>query len=125
LKWQAAHALVLDLRSKAERGDRLATLAQRLAGMGDLDEPATVAARAAVVADFWRPRPVNAIELTTDLTCGQALATVTLECLEQIARNSATLAEVDTAGVCVMGTPRACASTARWHSPTQVMLVLV
>ena len=105
LKWQAAHALVLDLRSKAERGDRLATLAQRLAGMGDLDEPATVAARAAVVADFWRPRPVNAIELTTDLTCGQALATVTLECLEQIARNSATLAEVDTAGVCVMGTP--------------------
>ena len=105
LKWQAAHALVLDLRSKAERGDHLATVAQRLAGMGDSDEPVTAAARARVVADFWRPRPVNAIELTDDLTCSQALAKVTLECLEQIARNTATLAEVDTAGICVMGTP--------------------
>ncbi len=105
LKWQAAHALVLDLRSKAERGDQLTTVAQRLAGMGNLDEPATAAARARVVADFWRPRLVNAIELTPDLSCRQALAKVTLECLEQIARNSATLAEVDTAGICVMGTP--------------------
>ena len=33
----------------------------------------------------------------------QALATVTLECLEQITRNAAVLAEVDTAGVCKAG----------------------
>lgn len=105
LKWQATHGLILDLRSKAERGDRLACLAQRLAGMGDLDEPATSAARAAAVASFWAPRPVMPIKLKADFTCEQALAAVTLECLEQIARNSAVLAEVDTADVCTMGAP--------------------
>lgn len=105
LKWQATHSLILDLRSKAERGDRLASLAHHLAGLGDLDEPDTSAARAAAVKSFWAPRPVMPIKLEADFTCEQALAAVTLECLDQMARNSAVLAEVDTADVCVMGAP--------------------
>jgi len=105
LKWQAAHQLILDLRSKAERGDRLAALSQQLAGLGDLDEPATSAARAAAVASFWAPRPIMPIGLKPTMNCEQALAAVTLECIEQIARNSVVLAEVDTAGICQAGAP--------------------
>jgi triphosphatase len=105
LKWQAAHHLILDLRSKAERGDRLAALAQQLAGLGDAQESATAAARAAAVASFWAPRPVMPISLKASMNCEQSLACVTLECLEQIARNSAVLAEVDTASICQAGTP--------------------
>jgi CHAD domain-containing protein len=105
LKWQTAHHLILDLRSKAERGDRLAALAQQLAGLGDLHESATDAARAAAVASFWAPRSIMPISLKPSMNCEQALAAVTLECIEQIARNSAVLAEVDTAGLCQTATP--------------------
>lgn len=105
LKWQAAHQLILDLRSKAERGDRLAALSQQLAGLGDLDEPATAAARARAVASFWAPRPIMPISLKASMGGDEALAVVTLECLEQIARNSVVLAEVDTAGICQTATP--------------------
>lgn len=105
LKWQVTHHLVLDLRSKAERGDRLAALAQQLADLGDLQDSATAAARAAAVAAFWAPHPVLPISLKPSMSCEQALSAVTLACVEQIARNSAVLAEVDTAGLCQTATP--------------------
>lgn len=105
LKWQASHGLLLDLRSKAERGDKLAALAERLAALGDLDDVAARVERARVVASFWSPRPIQPVTLKPSMTCAQALSTVMQECIEQIARNSAVLAQVDTAGICLSATP--------------------
>jgi len=105
LKWQANHGLILDLRSKAERGDRLASLGKTILGLRDRPQAQASAACAAAIANFWAPRPINAVALHPKLTCQEALSSVTLECLEQITRNSAMLAEVDTAGICRAGTP--------------------
>ena len=104
MKWQAQHGLILDLRSKAERGDQLARLAQQLSALGDLTDSAVTAARAAAVADFWAPRCVAPIEMSSSMTTDNGLGLTTLECLEHIARNAAILAEVDTAGICRAGT---------------------
>lgn len=97
LKWLSTHGLILDLRSKAERGTTLAALAKRLASLGDLDDAATVAARAKAVASYWSPRGAGPIQLRRDMTCEQALCAVTMECLQQMARNAAVLCEIDTA----------------------------
>lgn len=105
LKWLDDFGLVLDLRSKAERGSTLATLAGQLANLGNLDDSATAAARAQAVASYWAPRGVNAIELKAHMSSAQALTAVTTECLEQIARNAAVLAEIDTNGVYRAGKP--------------------
>ncbi len=99
LKWLKAHGLILDLRSKAERGTRLAALDAQLAGLGNADDAATRAARAKAIARFWAPRGIEPVKLTTHMTCQHALSAVTAECLEQIARNAAVLAEIDTAGL--------------------------
>lgn len=105
LKWLNDYGLVLDLRSKAERGSTLAGLANRLANLGDLDDSATAAARAQAVASYWAPRGVNVIKLQAHMSSVQALTTVTTECLEQIARNAAVLAEIDTNGFYRAGRP--------------------
>lgn len=105
LKWLTTYRLVLDLRSKAERGTTLAALAARLANLGDVDDAATTAARANAIASYWAPRGTNAIKLASQMTPDQALAAVTTECLDQIARNAAVLAEIDTAGFYRAGNP--------------------
>lgn len=97
LKWLSTHGLILDLRSKAERGTRLAALANRLGQLGELEDAASAAARAKAVASFWAPRGAGSIKLRRDMTSEQALAAVTMECLEQMARNAAVLCEIDTA----------------------------
>jgi triphosphatase len=99
LKWLQTHCLILDMRSKAERGSQLAALAQRLESFGDVDDAATSAARAKAVADFWAPRGAGSIQLKNSMTCQEALRAVSMECLEQVARNSAIVAEIDTAGI--------------------------
>lgn len=96
--WLQRHSLVLDARSKSERGDALATLAQVLspadpAPLPDADD------RARAIAQFWAPRGADGITLKPEMTPGQALAAVTAECLDQIIRNTAVMAEVDTLGV--------------------------
>ncbi|AZY51506.1 CYTH and CHAD domain-containing protein [Bordetella avium] len=91
--WQQRHGLVLDVRSKSERGDALAQLAAQLALAND------EATAQQIVARFWAPRGARAVALTPDLTPEQAMARVADECLEQIIRNAAMVAEVDTAGV--------------------------
>lgn len=105
LKWLTTYGLVLDLRSKAERGSTLAALAHRLANLGEVDDAATNAARAHAIAAYWAPRGTHPIKLSSQMTPGLALAAVTGECLEQIARNAAVLAEIDTAGLYRAGTP--------------------
>jgi CHAD domain-containing protein len=112
--WLQKFGLILDFRSKAERGDRLAQLAQTLAALEAQDTRDTAAAaqqaqdRAQQVADFWKPRSAASIDLATVIKgrdAAQALAAVTSECLEHIVRNTAVLCEVDTAGVCRAATP--------------------
>ncbi|MFA4912170.1 MAG: CYTH and CHAD domain-containing protein [Burkholderiaceae bacterium] len=104
--WHHRHGLILDARSKSERGDALASLASDLdfKPLDDTDpadaRSATVRSkRAARIAAFWAPRPILSVKLQADQTPAQALATVTAECLDQITRNAAALAEVDTASV--------------------------
>ncbi|MPS28220.1 CYTH and CHAD domain-containing protein [Pigmentiphaga sp.] len=91
-RWLARHGLVLDLRSKAERGDGLANAAARIAA-APLDERPQV--REAEIAAFWGPRFAAGIELGQDEAPDRALAAMTAECFEQIARNAAPLAAAD------------------------------
>ncbi|AKQ54123.1 adenylate cyclase [Bordetella hinzii] len=97
--WQKRHGLVLDSRSKSERGDALAQLAAELGLAGD------EAAARQIVARFWAPRGSVGISLDAGMTPEQAMSRVAGECLEQIIRNAAMLAEVDTAGVYAAGGP--------------------
>jgi len=113
-RWQKRFGLVLDFRSKAERGDRLAQLAQTLQlleARAITDERAKqqlAAERAKHVADFWNPRGSQAVSMQESTRLQEAshsLAMVMSECLEQIVRNAAFLCEVDTAGICKMANP--------------------
>ena len=90
--WQQRHGLVLDTRSKSERGDALATLAHQLAA-------AQAGEDKKLVAGFWAPRGAAPVRLRADMDAPRAMAVIAAECIEHIARNAAVLAEVDTAGV--------------------------
>lgn len=113
-KWQQKFGLILDFRSKAERGDQLAQLAQALEALStdDADDADVLARqsteRAQRIADFWKPRCAESIalqEVVKQRDAALALATVMGECLEHIVRNAAVLCEVDTAGICRVSTP--------------------
>ncbi|AZV92827.1 CYTH and CHAD domain-containing protein [Kerstersia gyiorum] len=104
-RWQQKHGLVLDLRSKSERGDALATTALKLDAAGPAGAPEACQARADEISRFWAPRPIKPVVLTARQSPAQALRAITLECLEQIARNAAVLTEIDTAGVYAAGQP--------------------
>ena len=97
--WQRRYGLLLDPRSKAERGDRLAQLAVTLNEASDDD------ARARAIAGFWGPRGARAVKLKPDMTAAQAMAACAAECLDQIARNASVLAEADTEGCYAAGQP--------------------
>ena len=112
--WQEKFGLILDFRSKAERGDRLAQLAQSLSVIETMSVKDAASlqrqaeTRAKRVAEFWKPRGVeffsvvNAVKLRDPAL---VLAAITTECLEQIVRNAAVLCEVDTAGICQVARP--------------------
>ena len=95
--WRQRHPLLLDTRSKSERGDALATLAQQLE-TADSDQT-----RARRIAGFWAPRGTAGVTLAPGMQPPAAMAAVAAECIEQIARNAAALAEVDTLGVHSVG----------------------
>ena len=97
-RWQQRYGLVLDARSKSERGDALARLARELAAL-DAADPDAQARRSTAIAQFWAPRGAAPVVLEEDLTPAQAMGRVAAECLDQVARNAAILAEVDTLGV--------------------------
>ncbi len=104
-RWQLHHGLILDARSKSERGDQLAMLSQKLSAIDAHGHENQVKIRARAIAGFWSPRGAWPVELHPDMTASQALDAVTMECLDQIIRNAAILAEVDTADVCTASTP--------------------
>lgn len=97
--WQQRHALILDPRSKSERGDALAQLAQRLAEVDATPGDDLETRRAQAIAQFWAPRGAASVKLRDDMTPPQAMGAIAAECLDQICRNAAVLAEVDTEGV--------------------------
>ena len=108
-QWQQRFGLILDFRSKAERGDRLAQLAQALLTLeaGEAAEHQDLA-RARLIADFWNPRNAESVDLipaAKQRDAAQALAAVTSECLEHIVRNAAILCEIDTSGIYSASTP--------------------
>jgi len=104
-RWQEKHGLILDARSKSERGDALASAAQAIGQAGPPLQPGVDAARAAEIARFWAPRGARPVRLDPAADPAAALRTVTAECLDQVVRNAAVLAEVDTAGVYTAGHP--------------------
>jgi inorganic triphosphatase YgiF len=91
--WQQRHGLILDPRSKSQRGDALATLAQQLPA-AESDK-----ARSKLVAGFWAPRGASGVTLNPEMDAPAAMAAIAAECVEQISRNAAALAEVDTLGI--------------------------
>lgn len=97
-RWQQRHGLLLDTRSKSERGDALAGLAQKLAEL-EGDAAPVQAQRSAAIASFWAPCGASSVQLDDSLTPPQAMGRIAGECLDQIARNAAILAEVDTLDV--------------------------
>lgn len=88
------HALMIDPRSKAERGARLT--ACRDAIERALDEGRSVdEIRAQQVAQFWAPTRAELLRLPDGITSPEAAETVLLSCLAQIQRNALVLADLD------------------------------
>lgn len=98
-KWQQAHGLILDARSKSERGDRLALLNAELKTISEQKQERQESSRRQAIAQFWAARTAENISLHPKIHAQAALAAVSAECLDQIIRNAAVLAEVDTADV--------------------------
>jgi inorganic triphosphatase YgiF len=98
-KWQQAHGLILDARSKSERGARLALLDAELKTMNEQKSERQESSRCHAIAQFWASRTAENISLQPKIHAQAALAAVSAECLDQIIRNAAVLAEVDTADV--------------------------
>ncbi|VCU68724.1 CHAD domain protein [Pigmentiphaga humi] len=91
-RWLRQYGLVLDLRSKAERGDALAEAALRI---GRAAPEQQQAARRAEIARFWSARNAANVKLPHRVGVTQAKQAVTDDCFEQIARNAALLAAAD------------------------------
>lgn len=104
-RWLDRYPLIMDMRSKAERGDLLAQTAAALSALADDNSPGTFETRQTIIQDFWAPRGARSLNLAGDLSIGQALNAITTECLDQIVRNAAVLAEIDTLGICRAGSP--------------------
>jgi inorganic triphosphatase YgiF len=98
-KWQQAHGLILDVRSKSERGDRLARLDAELKTIDEQKSERHEPSRRRAIAQFWAARTAENISLHPKIQAHAALTAVSAECLDQIIRNAAVLAEVDTAGI--------------------------
>jgi inorganic triphosphatase YgiF len=91
-RWLRAHALVLDVRSKSERGDALANIARQVADAPP-DRQADV--RQDGLARVARPRFQGSVKLDKHGDAAAALDVVTQECLDQIARNAVLSAGID------------------------------
>ena len=87
------YGLILDLRSKAERGDALARLASDTPSANPKDGNASdTPAQAAAPAQLYKPRRAGHVLLTSDLTMRQAYQRCATDCMNQIVRNTTFLA---------------------------------
>ncbi len=85
LEWLEKYDLVIDLRSKSERGDVLARSLER-----DSAQQSSAAGR------LFKPRSSRPAQLQPGCTIHQAYVACSTECLEQVIRNAAFVAGVDT-----------------------------
>jgi triphosphatase len=95
-QWLKKYRLVMDLRSKAERGDALANLAVKSATPSAPDsDPAPQDTAESTTASLHKARKASHIRLRNDMSATQAYLACANDCLNQIVRNSAYLAGVD------------------------------
>ena len=104
-EWTEQYGLILDLRSKAERGDTLAKIAQDIqdsnlsadkhasAPIAESDESAATR----IAEQLARPRRASSANLNAKMSVDQAYLACANECLIQIIRNATFVAGVDTA----------------------------
>ncbi|NGM88946.1 CYTH and CHAD domain-containing protein [Parapusillimonas sp. SGNA-6] len=95
--WTERHRLILDLRSKAERGDGLARVAlAHITPSGDKapEAPATVPEFAAIML---KPRKAEVVTVHPSMGLIEAFQASAADCVNQIVRNATFLAGVDAA----------------------------
>jgi triphosphatase len=98
-QWQKDHQLILDVRSKAERGDLLWLLENKPSGLQKTIGNNSSQIESQAIDLIWPARSAKALYLKPEMTAAQGLNCVMAECLDQIIRNASVLAEVDTANV--------------------------
>ncbi|CAM5277472.1 CYTH and CHAD domain-containing protein [Eoetvoesiella caeni] len=91
-QWLERYGLILDLRSKAERGDALAAFAFKPEGAS-----ASAEAQANAAAGLWPARRAKTPALKGKTGIAAAYQLCANECLSQIIQNTAYIAGVDTA----------------------------
>ncbi|WP_159991118.1 CYTH and CHAD domain-containing protein [Pelistega ratti] len=101
-RWLYDYDLILDTRTKSHRGDALANMMAKINNTDDIHKD-TIESQE--TTRFWRPYKTKRTVLSRHLSATQALCRLTEECVEQIAINTAYLAEVDTAGVIQVACP--------------------
>jgi inorganic triphosphatase YgiF len=95
--WLGRHRLILDLRSKAERGDALARVALAHVPIppdGQAEVLETVPEFAPIML---RPRKAGTVALQPSMSMLQAFLACATDCINQIVRNATFLAGVDSA----------------------------
>lgn len=95
-RWLNDYQLILDVRSKAHRGDALANIITKINAANETNKEAVELQE---IARLWNERKAHAYSLDKHLSATQALCRLTEECIEQISLNAAYLAEVDTDGI--------------------------
>ncbi|MCQ9329775.1 CYTH and CHAD domain-containing protein [Pelistega suis] len=96
MRWLNDYQLILDVRSKAHRGDALANIITKI---NSADEAHKETVELQEITRLWNERKAQAYSLDKNLSATQALCRLTEECIEQISLNAAYLAEVDTDGI--------------------------
>lgn len=88
MDWLEKYDLVIDLRSKSERGDILARSLER-----------NPAPQSSAAGRLFKARSARPAQLLSGSTIHQAYVACSAECLEQVIRNATLVAGVDTEGV--------------------------
>ena len=99
-QWQKDHQLILDVRSKAERGDLLCLLENKPKEHQERIGNNHSQFESQAINLVWPARTSKALHLKPVMTTAQGLNCIMAECLDQIIRNASVIAEVDTAKEC-------------------------
>jgi inorganic triphosphatase YgiF len=93
----ARHGLLLDPRTKAERGDALAQARQAI-DQGVAQGVALSRLRDEQIRRFWAPVKASRVKLHPEARTADAFEAFTLNCLGQVLRNALIMADADGAG---------------------------
>jgi CHAD domain-containing protein len=93
--WTARHRLILDLRSKAERGDALARMALTHIPASADDQLEALATVPEFAPIMLKPRKAGSVTVRADMGLIEAFLACATDCVNQIVRNATFLAGVD------------------------------